>query len=133
MNLVDSSVWVDYFNGTPTPETDLLDEFLGSGPVAITDLILAEVLQGFRRNQDYRTAKRLLGNLVLFESVGVQRAVRRAEKYRMPGKRGVAVRKTADALIASFCIDEQIPLLFSDRDFRPFVQHLGLVSVLDLQ
>lgn len=81
---------------------------------------------------DDQTAKSRLGNLDLFESVGMQRSVRCVEKYRMLRRRGITARKTIDALIASFCTDEQIPLLFSDRDFQPFLQHLGLGSAMDL-
>ncbi len=67
MILVDSSVWVDYFNGVRSRETDFLDSTLGVEPVAIGDLILTEVLQGFRSDSDYQTAKSLLLGLTVFE------------------------------------------------------------------
>jgi hypothetical protein len=126
MLLVDSSVWVDYFNGRQTRETDYLDESLGVEPVAIGDLILAEVLQGFRDDADYATAKDLLTDLTVYELLGTARAIQVAENYRSLRKKGVTVRKTADAIIATFCIEQHIPLLFSDRDFDPFVRYLGL-------
>lgn len=129
MVLVDSSVWVDYFNGQPTRETDLLDGLLGAEPVAVGDLILAEVLQGFRRNRDFQVARDLLAALPIFEMLDRKRAVRVAENYRALRRRGVTVRKTTDAVIASFCIAESLPLLYSDRDFDPFVEHLGLQRV----
>ncbi len=129
MVLVDSSVWVDYFNGRTTPETNHLDALLGVEPVAIGDLILSEVLQGFRKDADYESAKELLTALTVYDLLGVARAIRVADHYRALRKKGVTVRKTADTIIATFCIDQNIPLLFSDRDFDPFVKHLGLRSV----
>lgn len=128
MILVDSSVWVAYFNGQASRETDHLDALLGREPVAIGDLILTEVLQGFRNDRDYRMAKTLLTGLTIYDMLGAARAVRVAENYRALRKRGITVRKTADAIIATFCIDLAIPLLFSDKDFEPFVKHLGMRS-----
>ena len=130
MILVDSSVWVDYFNGHASPETDFLDSLLGTEPVAVGDLILAEVLQGFRSDADYETAKELLANLTTYELLGVSLAVKTADNYRALRKRGITVRKTVDAIIATFCIDRRIPLLYSDRDFDPFVKFLGLKPAL---
>lgn len=130
MVLVDSSVWVDYFNGRITRETDTLDALLGSEPVAIGDLILAEVLQGFRGDADYVTAKALLASLTVYDLLGASLAIKIADNYRALRKRGVTVRKTADAIIATFCIERRIPLLYSDRDFDPFVKHLALKPVL---
>lgn len=126
MILVDSSVWIDYFSGTDTDQTDKLDTVLGVQPVAIGDLILTEVLQGFRLDKDYDIARSLLAELVLFEMLGERMAIRSAENFRKLRKKGVTIRKTADVIIASFCIDRKLPLLFSDKDFKPFVKHLGL-------
>jgi predicted nucleic acid-binding protein len=130
MILVDSSVWIDFYNGTITRETDFLDRALGETPIAIGDLILTEVLQGFRSRADMLRARRSLLELTVFELVGRQRALLAAENYRHLRDRGITVTKTIDALIATFCIRERIPLLYSGRDFQPFVQHLGLVSAL---
>lgn len=124
--LVDSSVWIDYFSGNGTAEADFLDETLGNRPVAIGDLILTEVLQGFRHDKDYRTARRLLEGLTLFELLGEDMTIKSAENFRKLRKKGITVRKTADVIIASFCIERDLPLLFSDRDFLPFVKYLGL-------
>ena len=126
MLLVDSSVWVDYFNGRITKETDRLDALLGTEPVAIGDLILVEVLQGFRSDADHATAKRLMTSLTIYDLLGTTLALKTADNYRALRKRGVTVRKTTDAIIATFCIESRIPLLYSDRDFDPFVKHLGL-------
>ncbi|MBE9004644.1 PIN domain nuclease [Fortiea sp. LEGE XX443] len=129
MILVDSSVWIDYFNGRETPETNKLDTLLGVEPLAIGDLILIEVLQGFRSDVDHQTAKELLTSLTIFEMLGIDLAVKSADNYRILRKRGITIRKTADVIIATFCIESQNALLFSDKDFLPFVQHLGLLSV----
>lgn len=126
MVFVDSSVWIDFFNGVVTPESELLDGLLGREPVALGDLVLAEVLQGFRDEADYRTARDLMTGLVVFELLGRARAIRVAEHTRALRKAGVTVRKATDAVIATFCIEQRMPLLYSDRDFDPFVQHLGL-------
>jgi len=130
MLLVDSSVWVDYFNGRITKETDRLDALLGTEPVAIGDLILAEVLQGFRNDADHAIAKRLMTSLTIYDLLGTTLALKTADNYRALRKRGVTVRKTTDAIIATFCIESGIPLLYSDRDFDPFVKHLGLKTAL---
>ncbi len=130
MILVDSSVWVDYFNGAQSRETDFLDSMLGIEPVAIGDLILTEVLQGFRSDADYQTAKSLLLGLTVFELLGKDLAIRAADNYRALRRRGLTVRKTVDCVIATFCIERGLPLLYTDRDFEPFTKSLGLVSAL---
>lgn len=126
MILVDSSAWIDYFSGNGSPETDFLDGVLGVRAVAIGDLILTEVLQGFRHDKDYKAAKRLLEELTIFELLGTKMAIKSAENFRKLRKKGLTIRKTADVIIASFCIEHGLSLLFSDKDFRPFVEHLGL-------
>ncbi len=126
MILVDSSVWVDYFNGNATPQVDRLDGLLGVEPIGIGDLMLMEVLQGFRSDRDFRQAKDVLLSLEVFELLGVDNAIRSAEYYRELRKRGITVQKTADVIIATFCIAEQHALLYSDRDFDPFVEQFGM-------
>ena len=130
MIVVDTSVWIDYFNGRATPQTDRLDDLLGSEPLGIGDLILTEVLQGFRSDFDCRMAKELLTSLTLFEMLGVPNAIRSAEHYRLLRKRGITIRKTVDVIIATFCIVENHSLLFSDKDFVPFVEQLNLRKVI---
>jgi len=126
--LVDSSVWIDYFLGNASEQTDVLHDTLGVRPVAIGDLILTEVLQGFRRDKDYETAKALFDDLTVFPLLGKAMALKSADNFRALRKKGITVRKTADVIIASFCIDRRLPLLFSDKDFKPFVKHLGLIA-----
>ncbi|HLP87476.1 MAG TPA: PIN domain nuclease [Nostocaceae cyanobacterium] len=129
MIIIDSSVWIDYFNGIETPETNKLDTLLGVEPIAIGDLILTEVLQGFRSDTEYHTAKDLLTSLTIFEMLGLDTALRSADNYRFLRKRGITIRKTVDVIIATFCIQNQNSLLFTDKDFLPFVKYLGLLTV----
>jgi len=127
--LVDSSVWIDYFNGTATRQTDRLDSLLGVEPLAIGDLILVEVLQGFVDQRDFDQADALLRSLVSVDIGGHDVAVQAARHYRTLRALGVPVRKTIDTVIATRCIVSGYTLLHSDRDFEPFVAHLDLRSV----
>ncbi len=129
MILVDTSVWIDYFNGSNSLETDLLDDALSNNEVAIGDLILLEILQGFRSDKDYHLAKDHLSSLHQFNLLSTELAISSADNYRVLRKKGVTIRKSADVIIATFCIEHRLPLLFSDRDFIPFTQHLALQSV----
>ena len=113
MILVDSSVWIDFFNGTDCPETDKLNEILGLEEVVIGDLILAEVLQGFRSDTDYKAAKNVLTSLTVYDLLGKDMAVKSANNFRKLRKKGITIRKTADVIIATYCIENKIPLLFT--------------------
>jgi predicted nucleic acid-binding protein len=128
--LVDSSVWIDYFRGVVTPQTEKLDSLLGIEPIATGDLILTEVLQGFVSDRDFNQAKKLMTSLVIVELAGQGIAIQAARNFRALRKLGVTVRKTIDTVIATRCIESKMPLLHSDRDFDPFVEHLGLRSAL---
>lgn len=130
MILVDSSVWIDFFRGTISPETDLLDSLLGSEPVAAGDLILTEVLQGFASDRDFNRARKLFASLSVVDLGGTDIAVQAARNFRALREKGVTARKTIDTIIATHCIARGFPLLYSDRDFDPFVEHLGLRSAL---
>jgi predicted nucleic acid-binding protein len=128
MVIVDSSVWIDYFNGRDNPEVAKLDRLLETELLGVGDLILAEVLQGFRQDKDYQTAKRLLTSLTVFEMLGTEMAMKSADNFRDLRKKGITVRKTINVMIATFCIENGHELLFSDKDFTPFVEHLGLMA-----
>ena len=130
MILVDSSVWIDYFRGTPGPEVDRLDALLGEEVLIVGDIVLTEVLQGFSTDADFRTALALLAALPSVDLVGRDVAIEAARNFRRLRARGVTVRKTIDTLIATWCIRNEVPLLYSDRDFDPFVEHLGLWSAM---
>jgi predicted nucleic acid-binding protein len=129
MILVDSSVWIDYFNGLITWQTNLLDNLLSDVPVIIGDLILTEILQGLRSDSDYESAKSYLSALPFHEIGGYQVAMQSAQNYRILRKKGVTVRKTIDVMIGTYCILERLPLLHDDRDFDPMVSHLSLMVI----
>ena len=130
MILVDSSVWIDYFRGLPTPQADYLDGLLGVEAVCIGDLILTEVLQGFVQDRDFDRAKALLASLDIVELGGRDVAVQAATYFRRLRRLGITVRKTIDTVIATRCIRDGLTLLYNDRDFDPFVRHLGLRAAL---
>ncbi len=129
MILVDSSVWIDYFNGKTTPKTDWLDSALGNQPILTGDIILTEVLQGFQNDKDFKTAKSLLLDFPVMEMLGQELAIKSALNYRHLRKRGVTIRKTIDVIIGSFCIDNNFSLLHDDRDFCPLEKYLNLKTV----
>jgi predicted nucleic acid-binding protein len=126
--LVDSSVWIDYFRGVDAPHAARLDALLGVEPVAVGDLILAEVLQGFTSDRDFNRARIMLTSLVVVDLAGQRIAIKAAENFRKLRSLGVSVRKTIDTVIATYCIENRLPLLYGDRDFDPFVEHLDLRS-----
>lgn len=126
MTLVDSSVWIDYFRGTNSPEADRLDSLLGTEPLLVGDLILAEVLQGFSADSDFDQAQLLFGSLEVVPMAGADICIKAAHNFRLLRRKGITVRKTIDTIIATRCIESDYSLLYSDRDFDPFVSHLGL-------
>jgi predicted nucleic acid-binding protein len=128
--LVDSSVWIDYLRGASTRETRTLDLLLGEQAVAVGDLIVTEVLQGVRGDQIFDRVREKLETFALIEIGGYRIAVQAAKNYRALKARGISIRKTIDTLIATRCIEDGISLLHNDRDFEPFVQHLGLELAL---
>ncbi len=129
MILVDTTVWIDYFNGRITPETTTLDKLLSTEKVIMGDIILAEVLQGFRSDQDFETARQALIRFSQVSMLNPDLAVRCARNYRQLRKVGITVRKTVDCFIATYCIENNLELLHSDRDFDPFEQLLGLQAI----
>lgn len=130
MILVDSSVWIGYFQGSTTAQIGKLDELLGREQLAIGDLILTEVLQGFYDEREFESARKMLMRLTVVELGGPEIAVRAARNYRKLRQLGVTVRKTIDTIIATRCIEDGYDLLHDDRDFDPFVKHLGLRAVV---
>ena len=130
MILVDTSVWIHYFNGDINAHTDALDTALGEGTVAVGDLILLEILHSFRRDRHFRQARSLLLRLDQYQMLDTELALRCADNYRALRKKGITIRKTADVIIATFCIENRLPLLFLDQDFLPFQVHLDLKPVL---
>lgn len=132
MLMADSSVWIDFFNGRPTASTEALKNALGTEEVVLGDLILMEVLQGFKKDADYKKAQQLLGMFPVVPLVGQTIALQGAMNFRKLRKKGITVRKTIDVIIATHCITHSIALLYSDRDFDVMVRYLGLKNALPL-
>lgn len=130
MILVDSSVWIDYFRGIATPQSEKLDSLLGTEQVATGDLILTEVLQGFVSDRDFNQARRLMNSLVIVDIAGKDVAIQAAKNFRSLRAQGITIRKTIDTVIATRCIESRLALLYSDKDFDPFVAHLGLRTAM---
>jgi len=130
MIIADTSIWIDYFNGIESQYTDALDTGLAEGIIAIGDIIFLEILQGFKSDKDYNLAKKTLSTLEQYEMLGHNQVLKAADNYRKLRKKGITIRKTNDVVIATFCIENKIPLLFLDKDFNPFVKHLGLIDGL---
>jgi len=126
MIVVDSSIWIDYFNGVISKETDWLDDSLGIEPIIMGDIILAEVLQGFQIEKDFKTAKKLLLEIPYMDMIGQELAVKSAMNYRTLRQKGITIRKTIDVLIGTFCINNNFDLLHNDKDFDPLEKHLKL-------
>jgi predicted nucleic acid-binding protein len=127
--IVDTTVWIDYFQGTRNPETDWLEAELDRQRLGLTDVILCEVLQGVRDETTAIDVERRLRKLDVFETGGVDLAREAARNYRTLRSRGHTVRKTIDCLIVTFCIRDQHSLLHRDRDFEPFERFLNLSVV----
>lgn len=128
MVVVDSGVWIDLFNGTPSPACLQLKMLLDEArtPVAAPDLIAFEVLRGFRHERQYRMAMRVFEQVRMPWDMGLASAERAADRYRRLREMGITVRNAIDVLVASHCIDKDLLLLQRDRDFLPFEQHFGL-------
>jgi len=129
MLLIDSSVWIDYFNGAPTPQTDYLHGALPRREILVGDIILAEVLQGFRSEADFEAALRALSRFQQVRMLDTGLAVQSARHYRALRRLGITVRKTIECFIATYAIVHRHELLHSDADFDPFEAHLGLLVV----
>ena len=126
MLVVDSTVWVDYFNGVKNQQTDYLYQIADKTPILIGDLILAEVLQGFREDTDFELARRIFSKFLQVEMVNRDLAVQSARNYRLLRRKGITVRKMIDSLIATYCIENEHDLLHNDSDFDGYEKHLGL-------
>jgi len=129
MVLVDTSVWIDYFGDVVSTQVQQLDGLVGRKQVLTGDLVLAEVLQGVRSDREFRIVRDALLTLDVVQLTSPALAVRSAQNYRVLRRHGLSVRKTIDCLIATWCIEHGIPLLYSDRDYQPFVKHLGLQAL----
>ena len=129
MIIVDSSVWIAYFNGSKIWQAELLDELLNRELILIGDLILTEVLQGFRFDKDFKKAREFMNTLQFCNLGGYDNAIKAAQNYRKLRKKGLTVRKTIDVIIGTYCIENNLLILHDDQDFVPMEKHLGLKAV----
>ena len=129
MILVDSSVWIDFFRNEPTVQAEWLDRNLGIETLVVGDLILAEVLRGFKDDRGFNEARRLLAALEQLNLGGEAISVASAKNFRKLRSMGITVRKPIDTVIATRCILDRYELLQRDRDFDAFEAHLGLQVV----
>ncbi len=123
--LVDTSVWLDYFAGAATPETDHLHALLGSSPLVLADVVLAEVLHALPDELHRQQAREALGRLWRIEVGGFDLAEKTAVSYHTLRARGIPVN-TAECHIATFCLSQGFELLHSSPGYEPFERHLGL-------
>jgi predicted nucleic acid-binding protein len=128
MTLVDSSVWIDQFNQIPNPAVERLRALVTEGPLLVGDLILCEVLQGFRSEAQAQLVERALGQYQIVALSNPELAIKAAANYRLLRRRGITIRKTI-VIIGTFCIERGHALLHSDRDFEPMERFLGLQAV----
>jgi len=128
MVVVDTTVWIDYVRGLNTPHTNALDYELIHNQVVTGDLLITEFLQGFRNDKDFEAAKEIMDSLIYCDMLGKEIAVKSAINFRLLRKNGVTIRKTADIIIGTFCIEHDLPLLHNDRDFEPMEKYLGLLA-----
>ena len=118
MIVVDTSVWIDVLNDTPTPQAQRCVEMIESGePIALTDVILTEVLQGLRSDREAALVERHLRAFPILRLQDLDDFVLAARLYRAARRAGVTIRKTLDCLIAAPCVRTGAPLLHADEDF----------------
>lgn len=126
MIIVDTSVWIDFFHGKDSPEVRTLEGILAVGEdICVCGVILAEVLQGIRKDEDYREALSRFESF-LFLPMNQRTFVKAAELYRILRHKGITIRNTVDCMIAAVAIEHDIPLLHEDCDFNPIAEHCGL-------
>jgi predicted nucleic acid-binding protein len=124
--LVDTSVWIDYFNGVENKQTESLDRILSEQSVFVGDIILTEILQGFDSDKEFRLAKQALEPLDCVHLGGKSLAIKAASNFRFLRSKGVTIRKTVDMLIGSWCIKHEVELLHNDKDFNQIATKLPL-------
>jgi predicted nucleic acid-binding protein len=126
--VVDSSVWIDFINGRSALHVEQLNGFLGTDEIIVGDLMLCEVLQGLDSEGAAREVEALMRRFDVVAMAGAAIAVAAARNFRFLRRRGITIRKTIDMLIGTWCIENRIPLLHNDSDFRPMARFLGLIE-----
>jgi predicted nucleic acid-binding protein len=124
--IIDSSVWIEYFNGVINQKTNAADELLFNNEVIILPIILQEILQGMTEVNIFDFVKDKLLSLEFLQFNSIKAAIDAASLYRFLRQKGITVRKPNDCLIALICIDNNIPLLENDKDFDNIAKHTSL-------
>jgi hypothetical protein len=124
--IVDTSIWIDYFNNVVNEQTNTADKFLESKSVFILPVILQEILQGIREEKKFHSIKDLLLYLNFFQVDTIKCAIDAASIFRFLKTKGITVRKPNDCLIAAVCIENKISLLHNDKDFDKIAKHTSL-------
>lgn len=128
MVIVDTSVWIDFFNSRPTEQVSALKRAVEDGEdLCICGVILTEVLQGIRNDNEYQQVKatfQSFTHLAMNNDVYIQSA----DIYRALRKQGITIRKPIDCMIAAVALSNNIPLLHNDKDFEPIETHFNLMS-----
>lgn len=127
MILADSSIWIDFFNDTNNEKVDAMVEYLSRERVISADLVITEVLQGFRKDSDFLTAVEIFKTIPCHSVAGIEIALKSAENFRSLRKKGITIRKTVDMILATYCIENNISLLQNDRDFELIASELDLI------
>ncbi|MEM7620030.1 MAG: PIN domain nuclease [Pseudomonadota bacterium] len=128
MILVDTSVWISYFNGEISEKANALDYLLGKELILIGDLVLAEVLRGFRQDDHFNAAMQVLGNLEIRDIGGEEMAIMAAHNYRLLRNKGIKTHKMLNMFVGTYCIAQGLTLLHSHPDFDHMEEQLGLTS-----
>lgn len=126
MIVVDTSVWIDYLKGVLSAKTDLLDSMLEKETILIGDVILMEILQGIKSQQQFKSVIQFLQAFPSESMINPALAVTYANMYRTLRRRGNTIRKSNDVIIAGYCVEHGVPLLQQDRNFVPFAEVFGL-------
>ena len=133
MVLIDTTVWIDFFAESSLPHVEVLENLISDREdICICGIILTEVLQGIRKNSEYKKTKELFGDL-LFLPMHYSTFLRSADMYRSLRRKGITIRKPLDCMIASVAIENEIPLLHNDRDFNPIEKFFGLKTLTQKQ
>jgi len=130
MIAIDTSVWIDYFAGKETWQTDRLRQFIhDQDDLCVCGIIWTEILQGIRNEKEYQSVKTFLGDLLYLQTSKITH-IGAADLYRALRKKGITIRKSNDCIIAATCISESIPILHNDQDFSKIAKHSSLEEIL---
>ncbi len=124
--VIDTSVWINYFNSVKDGKTELVNHLIDSDEVIVLPVILQETLQGIKENKIFALTKELMLSYNYINIDAIYSAIRSVELYRFLRQKGITLMKPNDCLIAAICIDNKIPLLYNDKDFDRIAKYTSL-------